>query len=130
MKMYDLESLHVKQREILQEIYEYVHGEALKKDLYSVENNLFRHILRMGHAFLCEVIARHGTGKIEGSAKVAEKNLGYHMDKETTYLSIFGEVKINRAYYWYKGEKGYFPLDAELNLPSTLSTLSPPCAAV
>jgi hypothetical protein len=117
MEMYDIESLHVKQREILQEIYEYVSGAALKKDLYSVENDLFRYILRMGHAFLCEVIARHGTGKIEGSAKVAEKNLSYHMDKETTYLSIFGEVKINRAYYWGKGEKGYFPLDAELNLP-------------
>jgi hypothetical protein len=116
MEMYDLESLHVKQREILQEIFEYVRSDALEKDLYSVEKDLFQHMLRMGNVFLCEVIARHGTGKIEGSAKVGEKSLGYHMDKETTYLSIFGEVKINRAYYWRKGEKGYFPLEAELNL--------------
>jgi len=117
MEMYDVEALHVKQEEILKEIYKYVSGEALNKDLYSVENDLFRYVLRMGHSFLCEVIARHGTGKIEGSAKAVEKNLNFHMDKETTYLSIFGEVKINRAYYWRKGEKGYFPLDAELNLP-------------
>jgi hypothetical protein len=46
-----------------------------------------------------------------------EKNLGYQVDKERTYLSIFGEVKINGAYYWDEGEKGYFPLDAELNPP-------------
>jgi len=70
MEMYDVEALHVKQEEILKEIYKYVSGEALNKDLYSVENDLFRYVLRMGHSFLCEVIARHGTGKIEGSAKI------------------------------------------------------------
>lgn len=117
MQMYDLERLHVKQREILQEIFVYVQGEALGKDLYSVEKDLFQHILRLGHVFLCEVIARHGTGKNEGSVKVADKELGYHTDKEKTYLSIFGEVEIGRAYFWCKGEKGYFALDAELNLP-------------
>ena len=42
MEMYDVQSLHVKQREILHEIYEYVRGQASKKDLYSVEKDLFR----------------------------------------------------------------------------------------
>lgn len=118
MEMYDIEALHVKQRKMVQEIYEYVCGEALKKDLYSVENDLFRYVLKMGHTFLNEVIARHGTGKLEGPFKVGDEDLPYHLDKETTYLSIFGEVNINRAYYWRKGERGYFPLDTELNLPS------------
>ncbi|MCD6122117.1 MAG: hypothetical protein J7K04_09800 [Spirochaetales bacterium] len=117
MEMYDVETLQVKQRKILQEIYDYVSGAALGKDLYSVENDLFRYVLRMGHAFLCEVIARHGTGKGEGPITVGDDDLPYHMDKETTYQSVFGEVKINRAYYWSKGERGVFPLDAELNLP-------------
>ncbi len=36
------------------------------------------------------------------------------------YQSVFGEAKINWAYYWRKAEKGYFPLDAELNLPYRL----------
>ena len=117
MEMYDVETLQVKQRKILQEIYDYVSGAALGKDLYSVENDLFRYVLRMGHAFLCEVIARHGTGKGEGPITVWDDDLPYHMDKETTYQSVFGEVKINRAYYWSKGEGGVFPLDAELNLP-------------
>lgn len=117
MEMYDVEALHVKQRKILQEISEYVCGEALKKDLYSVENDLFEYILRMGREYLGEVIARHGTGKIDGLIKVGDNTLAYHMDKDTTYLSVFGEVKIDRAYYWRKGEKNFFPLDAKLNLP-------------
>ncbi len=117
MEMYDVETLHVKQRKILQEIFEYVSGAALGKDLYSVENDLFRYVLSMGHAFLCEVIARHGTGKGEGPINVEDDDLPYHMDKESTYQSVFGEVKINRTYYWRKGEKGAFPLDAKLNLP-------------
>ncbi len=117
MEMYDVEALHVKQRKILQEIYEYISGAALKKNLYSVESDLFRYVLSMGHAFLCEVIARHETGKVEGTIKVGDDDLPYHMDKESTYQSVFGEVKINRAYYWSKGEKGCFPLDGELNLP-------------
>jgi len=40
MEMYDVETLHVKQRKILQEIYEYVSAAALVKDLYSVESDI------------------------------------------------------------------------------------------
>lgn len=117
MEMYDVEALRVKQRKLLQEICEYVSGAALKKDLYGVESDLFRYVLSLGHAFLCEVIARHGSGKVQGPIDVGEGELPYHMDKGTTYQSVFGEVSINRAYYWSKGEEGAFPLDAELNLP-------------
>lgn len=117
MEIYDVEALRVKQRDVMEKICGYVSGAALKKDLYSVEKDLFRYVLRLGHAFLCEVIARHGTGKVEGPINVGEDKLPYHMDKETTYQSVFGEVKINRAYYWSKGEEGICPLDAELNLP-------------
>ena len=64
-----------------------------------------------------EVIARHGNGKVEGPIEVGDDDLPYHMGRETTYQFVIGAVKINRAYYWRKGEKGSFPLDAELNLP-------------
>jgi len=117
MEIYDVEALRVKQRDVMEKICGYVSGAALKKDLYSVEKDLFRYVLRLGHAFLCEAIARHGTGKVAGPINVGEDKLPYHMDKETTYQSVFGEVKINRAYYWSKGEEGICPLDAELNLP-------------
>ena len=118
MGVYALEGLYVKQREILQQIAAYVQGEALGQDLYSVEKELFKRLLGLGHAFLSEVIARRGTGKADGPVEVGDEVLPYHLDKERTYLSIFGELQINRAYYWHQGKSGYYPLDAELNLPS------------
>lgn len=118
MGIYALEGLYVKQREIFEQISGYVQGQALGQDLYSVEKELFKRLLRLGHAFLSEVIARRGTGKADGPVEVGDEVLPYHLDKERTYLSIFGEVAINRAYYWRQGKKGYYPLDAELNLPS------------
>ena len=117
MEIYTLEALRVKQREIFQQVSEFVHGEALNQDLYSVEKELFKRMLILGHAFLSEVIARRGTGKTDGAVEVREEILPYHLDKERTYLSIFGEVEINRAYYWRQGKAGYYPLDAELNFP-------------
>lgn len=117
MKMYDVETYHVKQRELFAEVHEYVRGQALEKDLYGVERDLFRYMLQMGRAFLCEVIARRGTGKVDGALPVGGAELRFHMTKETTYLSVFGELEIPRAYYWQKGYAGVFPLDAELNLP-------------
>jgi hypothetical protein len=118
MGIYALEGLYVKQREILQQIAAYVQGEALGQDLYSVEKELFKRLLTLGHAFLSEVIARRATGKADGPVEVGDEVLPYHLDKERTYLSIFGELQINRAYYWRQGKSGYYPLDAELNLPS------------
>ncbi|MBW8003751.1 MAG: hypothetical protein FVQ80_17410, partial [Planctomycetes bacterium] len=88
-----------------------------ERSIRFLENDLFRYMLKMGHAFLREIITLRGTGKAERAVRVGEEDLPYHMNKETTYQSVFGEAKINRAYYWRKGEKGYFPLDAELNLP-------------
>ena len=104
MGVYALEGLYVKQREILQQIAAYVQGEALGQDLYSVEKELFKRLLGLGHAFLSEVIARRGTGKADGPVEVGDEVLPYHLDKERTYLSIFGELQINRAYYWYQGK--------------------------
>ena len=48
MGVYALEGLYVKQREILQQIAAYVQGEALGQDLYSVEKELFKRLLRLG----------------------------------------------------------------------------------
>ena len=118
MEIYTLEALRVKQKEIFQQISEYVQGKALDQDLYSVEKELFERLLILGRVFLSEVIARHGTGKTDGPVKVEDEVLPYHLEKEKTYLSIFGEIKINRAYYWQEAKRGYHPLDAELNLPS------------
>ena len=113
----ELEALHQQQNNILNEMRSFVRDAALKKELYDVEQGLFRMLLALGNKFLTEVIARHGTGKVDEVVDEKGQRLPYHVDKGTTYLSIFGEVKIHRAYYWRKGHEGICPLDARLNLP-------------
>ncbi len=117
MKSYNIIELQIKQKDLFRGISEYVRGVALSKDLYAVELELFHMLLELGQTLLREVVERHGDGKVDGSISRDQKVLPFHMVKPTSYLSIFGEIKIRRAYYWNYGEKGFFPLDATLNLP-------------
>jgi len=113
----ELDILHRQQEDILTRMRSFVQGNALRLDLYEVEKQLFRMVLEMGKAFMGEVIARHGTGKVAEVMNADGKRLPYQGDKNTAYLSIFGNIAIVRAYYWMKGHEGICPLDARLNLP-------------
>jgi len=114
----ELEALRQQQHDTVSRIEEFVRDNALQVDLYSAEKELFRMLLALGRTFLREVIARHGTGKVEEVVDSTGERLPYQGDKKTTYLSIFGEVEIRRAYYWRKGHEGVCPLDARFNLPA------------
>jgi len=114
----ELESLRQHQHALFSQIARFVREDALGADLYRVEKELFQMLLALGKAFLLEVIARHGTGKVAEVVDANGERLPYQGDKETTYLSIFGAVQIWRAYYWRKGHEGLCPLDALLNLPA------------
>lgn len=118
MSLCELEALHQQQRDIFSQMADFVRSDALVTDLHNVENKTFRLLLTLGKAFLREVIARHGTGKVAEVMDEKGERLPYQDDKETTYLSIFGEVPILRAYYWRKGHEGFCPLDARINLPA------------
>jgi len=113
----ELETLHYQQNDIVKQMQEFVKGKALSTDLHGVEKELFRMLLTLGKVFLGEAITRHGAGKVDLVANEDGEQLPYHGDKKMTYLSIFGEVDIWRAYYWVKGQKGICPLDAKINLP-------------
>lgn len=117
MESYNIIELQIKQKTIFAGISEYVRGPALSKDLFTVELTLFHMLLGLGRTLLREVVERHGGGKVDGPIIRNQKVLPFHMEKPTNYLSIFGEIEIRRAYYWKRGEKGFFPLDATLNLP-------------
>ncbi len=105
---------------IFKEIKGFVGKEALGLEIHEVEEHIFRTLLRLGKSLLEESISNHGTGKIEGNLTSNNHELKYCGTKETTYLSIFGESKFSRAYYWAKGcSGGVHPLDAKLNLPAT-----------
>lgn len=118
MSLCELESIRQHQHEIFTQIADFVGDGALHPDLYSAEKEIFRVLLLLGKAFMEEIIARHGTGKVVKVVDAKGERIPYQGDKKTTYLSIYGELDIWRAYYWKKGHEGICPLDVRINLPS------------
>jgi hypothetical protein len=106
-------------RDVFEKLLTYVGGEAREQELHEVERGVFVRLLSLGLLLLRLFLAEKGTGKLAtGSVTTREgTNLRYHSTKSATYLSIFGTLVIERAYYWDLGEAGVCPLDAMLNLP-------------
>src|SRR4030042_580069 len=113
----ELQMLRQQQENILSHIRAFVQGDALSLDLYGAEKELLRLVLTWGRALLGEVIARHGSGKVDHVDGASGQRLPYHNEKKTIYLSIFGLLEIHRAYYWRKDCEGVCPLDTRINLP-------------
>ena len=83
-------------------------------ELHSVEEKIFRALLKIGNTALAAFVEKKGTGK---NAYGDESHS--HSEKNWNYISIFGNVAIKRAYFWDKEKgSGVFPIDEKLNLPS------------
>jgi hypothetical protein len=109
----------IEQDTIFKDLKDFVGNGALSLELHKIEERIFRTLLRLGKSLLEESISNHGIGKVEGCIINNDHELKFHGTKRTTYLSIFGESKFSRAYYWTKGcSEGVHPLDAKLNLPA------------
>jgi hypothetical protein len=94
-----------------------VEGDALGEELHVVEQGLHQRLLELGRLLLTEVILRHderdvGETHTQGGATRRRQGM-----RQRAYISIFGAIPIERAYYWDKENGGYSPLDAALNLP-------------
>jgi hypothetical protein len=82
-------------------------------EIHHVEESLFKKLLTLGHDLLELHLAKRGTGKEDYQGEIP-----YHSDKNWDYISIFGDIDIDRAYFWQEGSgKGIFPLNGDLNLP-------------
>jgi len=117
LSTHELDVLQQQQKGLLTSIQTFIQGKAMNLEIYDVEKELFRLVMAMGRTFLGEVIARHGSGKVERVVDASGQTLPYHDAKKADYLSIFGLLKINHAYFWRKDHEGAWPLDARLNLP-------------
>ena len=96
-------------------LYDAVGQEAL----HAVEEMLFRRLQRLGQALLEWFIAESGTGYQAGNPPLSETGvpLAYKGTVCSPYMSIFGEVAIQRAGY-AQADGGYvYPIDAQSNLP-------------
>ena len=83
-------------------------------ELHSVEEKIFRALLKIGNTALAAFVEKKGTGE-----NAYGDEFHSHSEKNWNYISIFGNVPIKRAYFWDKEKgSGVFPIDEELNLPS------------
>ena len=84
---------------------------------YEVELTLFRRLLELGKRLLLLFFVSQANAQHPPKITTPEgESLPYHSQKRKSYLSIFGKLSFHRSYY-YQQKKGYFPLDARLNLP-------------
>lgn len=82
-----------------------------------MERHLFKQLLRLG-AHLMQLYfdsCSRASGREETINQKGER-LRYHSEKSRGYYSVFGQLTLNRPYFYKKGEGGYSPLDAELGL--------------
>lgn len=102
------------------QILSYIQGDAQNQQLNEVEKGIFYGLLKLGLTLLIVFFQQKGTGH-KGKVHVDKTGAKrvYHSVKTREYLSIFGKVNIPRACYWARGRHEIYPLDAELNLPST-----------
>lgn len=107
-------------REQFEAILAFARTVAQGLELHEVERGLFQRLLELGRALLVETVAEKGTGREQAGSAIRTDDgakVPYHSTKTRSYLSIFGEVSIPRAYYWQAGARGVCPLDGEWNLP-------------
>jgi hypothetical protein len=83
-----------------------------------MSKGLFSSLLRLGRALLqlnvqrrAEQEPRHEVSNQQGEP------LPYHGSRCFDYRSIFGDIRVRRAYYWCEGQAGKAPLDEALQRP-------------
>lgn len=103
---------------VVNEILGFVRGAGQEMEIGEVERRVLSMVMEVGREALVEFVTAKGTGYSGQEVVDSEgSRLPYVRDRERTYWSVFGTIKIRRAYYQSKGEGGLFPLDGALNLP-------------
>ena len=84
---------------------------------YEMECSLLRRLLGLG-ALLLGLYFTHQAQQHQ-SATAADhegQELPYHGERWRSYWSVFGKIRFGRSYFYQEG-RGWFALDAALNLP-------------
>lgn len=103
----------------LEQLMAWNRSDAQDMPLHEVERVLLKRLLQLGGTLLRCHLAERGSGKEGGEVLRDGVPLPYQDTRSRTYLSIFGALDVERAYFWKKGHQGVAPLDVELNLPET-----------
>jgi hypothetical protein len=99
-------------------LVEYVTDEASpSRTAYEVELILFRRLLALGAQLLRLFFVQRAAVRPSEPMAADGRRLKYQEKRQTTYLSVFGQVRFRRHYFHTPGQRGICPLDAELSLP-------------
>lgn len=106
-------------REEFERLLAFVTGpQAQTASMDQMERSLFRRVLHLGYQLLRLFVM--GRAEAESHAPLVKKDktvLAYHSQKARAYFSVFGKLKIERAYFYGWGGSGQSPLDEALSLP-------------
>ncbi len=99
-------------RELMREI------EESKGGIVEVEKAIWRGLLRIGLGLMKWWVKKQSEEEEKAEAEVNRKGeeVKYHSQRSRKYVTIFGEVEIERRYYWGEGKEGVCRLDGELGL--------------
>ena len=92
--------------------------EAATATMDQMERSLFRQVLHLGYRLLLLFVRKRAEGEshVPIVSKTGEE-LRYHSQPGRNYFSIFGDMVIERAYFYAAGKGWECPLDAALSLP-------------
>lgn len=104
-------------RDEFDELLDFVMIDAQEITANQVERHIFRQLLRIGLLLLKAFFQMRCQSYSRQPIVAAEKNeIPYLDDRERTYFSIFGKLKIARPYFYKRQIGGRSPLDAALGL--------------
>lgn len=106
----------------LKELVNYVRGASQQGErIDQVERGIFQRLLAVGHTLLSAFVAAQGDGDRGETIEHGERTLRRLPEKHTRrYLSIFGELQIERCVYGTRESQKieHVPLDERLSLPA------------
>jgi len=86
--------------------------------LHTTEDDIYTQMLELGRKALQTYVDSLEEEPEDMTTNARDEDLPYKKTVEREYLSLFGPIKIKRAYYWKTGcESGAYPLDQEPALP-------------
>jgi len=117
---FNSESIKESIRTRMEMVIEMASGEeAQNATADQTERNLWDMMRQIGCELMQLFFAVRSEQEAKPKAIEVEGNTYGYVDQATRkYVSIFGEVQVERAYYWAKGQEGKHPLDEALSLPS------------
>jgi hypothetical protein len=106
-------------RQEFDQLIDSLHSRAgSRSTAYQIERELFTRLLALGElllkVFFAQCVQRSARQSV---ACEGGRSLRLHSWKSRRYVSVFGEIQIERPYFWQRGQADQFPMDEALSLP-------------